>query len=330
MAGPHISTPGDQPKQSLGGESGHGSSTEGNATSETRPQQDKLDCNLNLRATYKQEINGTSSRKFACEHCSMSFRTKTARNDHTAAVHAKTRSHACYLCERTFAVARELTRHLKTKHNVLKPTFLKPRNVTAEASPQCKRDVKQNCKPQFCSLKVCGVGQQPIVETGVGKPTSCEHGRSSSAKKRPDHLAVVGALTRHRKTKHSVHKQRNVTTDVSPKNCQQAIVEGAEVRRPAGKRNSNRRSLGDTDDPDWDVSQELRGPPKRKRKSWFAGRQFACDECGKVFQTKVGLGDHVAAVHGAVRRQCLFCERSFAVARELTRHMKTKHSNYAA
>ena len=59
-------------------------------------------------------------------------------------------------------------------------------------------------------------------------------------------------------------------------------------------------------------------------------RTFVCDQCAKVFPTKIGLGDHVAAVHSTARRHaCPHCERRFAVARELTRHIKSKHFAYS-
>ena len=173
-----------------------------------------------LRCWSQTNLSDCGERTFVCDQCAKVFPTKIGLGDHVAAVHSTARRHACPHCERRFAVARELTRHIKTKHS----TYIPPRK-------------RSNCY-EVDSLD--SVHQSPL---SVGR-SDC---------------------------------------------------------------GSQSRLAGSSE------------------------RTFECEQCEKAFQTKIGLNDHVAAMHCTVRcHACLLCERRFAVARELTRHIKTKHSMHTA
>lgn len=56
-------------------------------------------------------------------------------------------------------------------------------------------------------------------------------------------------------------------------------------------------------------------------------REFDCKECGKSFNTRSNLNQHmrVHAQHGRKPFQCEVCEKSYMYRDTLKFHLKTKH-----
>ena len=205
-----------------------------------------------LRCRSRNKVSDLVKRSFACDWCVKVFPTKIGLVDHIAAVHSTVRRHACCLCDRKFAVARELTRHVKTKHA----------GYTVEPNNE----------------------DWTVFHNGhVEEPDICR--QEQSVKQEVPDTAAAKRHLKHYKV---------------------------------------------DSDRDYEVTKQQRGSRRRRRLqnklSGFGRQTFACNRCPKVFRTKIGLGDHIVAVHSAVRRHaCRLCERKFAVARELTRHIKTRH-----
>lgn len=70
------------------------------------------DLTRHVRLQHKKK----GERKYPCEVCDKSFRTKFACDRHRDQVHLKKKPWACQLCERSFSAKRDVHRHIKIVH----------------------------------------------------------------------------------------------------------------------------------------------------------------------------------------------------------------------
>jgi len=289
---------------------------------------------------------------FCCAHCNKTFRTKCQLKDHITAVHSNVREFFCQFCRRSFAVIRALRQHMKKQHNCTFTTSVTSQQFSQDVEPQSEewntvesglmvesgqeQSAKQNisdtasgkrskrCKTVLKwplsltqrSLRCRSRTKKARSNTRTFACSQCEkffqtkiglddHVAAMHSTVRPHacqlcerRFAVVRELTRHMKTKHIAPSNHAKSCDVD--SVLQSFPRVAQ-----------------------------RGLRCRSRTKLSGKRTFACNQCEKVFQTKIGLGDHVAAMHSTVRpHACQLCDSRFAVARELTRHMKTKHASH--
>ena len=240
-------------------------------------------------------------RPFCCADCNRAFTTKSQLKDHMAHIHSGVRQFACQFCRLSFAVIRELRRHMKKRHDCSFAASVTSQQFSPDAGPNS--------------------GKQPTVESRLT-------GKSSVSE--PEQAT------------------KPVSSDTTPRKCSTSTqMDGTDKRQfatrvgepeQATKRTSgiapgkrSKRTKVDAD-PEWQVTEERKR--MRRTRKWPANRtcssgkqNFPCSQCAKTFETKIALGDHVTAVHSGVRAHaCRLCERRFAVARELVRHVKTKHA----
>jgi len=295
---------------------------------------------------------------FCCVECNRPFMTKSQLKDHIAAVHSNHRPFLCPLCRQPFAIIRALRRHMKKRHKCMFTTSVTSTQISQDVEQDIEEKItvesrlinesvgrgqehsteqtttvtlpKKRCKvdPALQSLsglregglrcrsqtKLSGRGEQAFecdqcakvfpTKIGLGDHVAAMHStvRRHACPHCERSFAVARELTRHIKSKHFAYSPPKKRS----KHCK---VDSADYVHQA-PRNVRQRSCR-----------------PQSRLADHGARRFDCEKCEKAFRTQVGLDDHVAAMHRTVRRHaCLLCERKFAVARELTRHIKTKHS----
>ena len=79
----------------------------------------------------------------------------------------------------------------------------------------------------------------------------------------------------------------------------------------------------------WSTTQagKMRCAKKMAKPDSAQPRPFKCQQCNKNFKTEAILSAHTVSVHDKKRHSCSKCDKTFAQAGGLVKHMRNVHSN---
>ena len=267
-----------------------------------------------LQGNLRRHINTVHDGKkdFKCEECGKLFIHDYGLKNHIDVIHGgnkpklKSKDYRCELCDKAFTTKGYLKKHIITVHKGKCETFKKACEECGKLVKECLMDyhkLRVHIKPQEC--KTCG-------------------------KK----FGFVSSLKRHMFYKHTDGAVKKISCNFSCNYCHKYFVNNYVLKRHIEKRH--------TINVDEDGNTHIRKILKKQQcdtcDKWVFGleahksrkhaekEEVQCDTCGKQFDYRQKLKDHVYAHHTSKEiLNCLKCDKSFNSKGALEYHVKATH-----
>jgi KRAB domain-containing zinc finger protein len=303
------------------------------------PKCNRMIRDINLRAHLEDEHSDMPDKKFKCtyEECTYTAAKKVYLYNHIKQLHKKDEhTQKCDRCDKTFAYANALTRHVELVHLGLRPFVCEKcgkgyvtQSLLTEhqAKPTCNHGGVRQYKCERCDLDFCKVLSyvKHFHHVHGSQPPNMDAGPAFLCDSCPKMYLNQIALEKHRK-----HVHQGVPKGPRPKaqrlqcpHCEKRLVKPLLNEHIKSKHEKNTPYKCDQCTRSFGTSSVLQTHKLNLH------RRVNCDLCGQNVCNSFWLKRHKASAHGITPKgsyQCPYCPLFFNLQGALENHVKKQHA----
>ena len=283
---------------------------------------------LEIQGNYQLEGNKQKlrSKDYNCELCGKGFATKGNLKEHNHTVHEGNRDYKCNICGRNFAHPSGLKGHLKKCETFIKIACDECGKLVEVRLMDYHR-IRVHIKPHKC--EICGrkFGVASILKRHIKKHT--EGGpKKVECKKCGKTFTTKYVLKIHIERRHAINVDEDgntylgkISKKVQCNFCNKWVI-GLEAHK--GRNHAEKVDIQcDYCGKPFDNRQKLKDHVNAYHNS---KEMLKCHVCGNSYKVKRVLEVHIKSVHDKIKdHQCETCGTAFPVISSLNKHIRTVH-----
>jgi hypothetical protein len=303
------------------------------------PKCNRMIIDVNLRAHIEESHSGSQYKKYKCtyEDCTRLFANKANIVVHIKQVHKKDEHiHKCDRCDKAFAYANELKRHLELTHLGLRPFvcekcgkgYLSQKYLSEhQAKPSCNHSDVKHFKCERCDIdffKALSYVKHFHMVHG-SQPPNMDAGPAFLCDSCPKMYLLRMSLERHRQEVHQgvPKRPKHITPKFQCPHCEKRLANAKMEEHIKSKHEMNTPFKCDKCTRSFGTATVLQTHKTNLHK------RVNCDLCGQNICNSFWLKRHKASAHGITPKgsyQCPNCPLFFNQQGFLDNHVRKQHA----
>jgi len=239
---------------------------------------------------------------YKCTQCHKSHKSSRRLILHTERVHCDVRPFMCALCDKTYAIAKDLERHHSTLHE------------QQYVCMQCNKTFTRH-HDLTVHIKWFHFDARPFIGS------ICDKTFEMSTDLDAHQISVHGAnVSKSPKIRAVLASRQTLRNDVSDKLVPARTSEALVPVLSSSSRANKRQECS------WCGKTYKRPFDLKIHEASHRGKRYSCNLCDKNFARPDYLSAHIRRSHSALRPySCTTCDKTFAISYDLKIHYKTAH-----